>query len=207
MDVGISSIDKVVPGASANSARWMARARGGMVKGGGIWSYSDGPVLSADGESLEKQARPITLQILLAYTFGAAYDLTSPAVARWQARHNGPPSEPGTPRPVEEFQPSARTDVRAPSANTCENMHARIVAPLMLRSTPSAPRVPTSSPRLANLTPADPDALGLAIMRRHVAINTRMAGDFGGHAMCMSAPDYVKVLRALLRNDGTSLEA
>ncbi|KAF7342892.1 Acyltransferase LovD [Mycena sanguinolenta] len=134
-------------------------------------------VLSADGESLEKQRHPITLQMLLTHTSGSAYDFMNPLVARWQAAHSGPPPEPGTRRPVEEFfdyphvfQPGAgweygpgldwagRIVERATHRTLGEHMHARIFAPLGIADaafyhaprSPPAPREPHSQgPRCA----------------------------------------------------------
>ncbi|KAJ6515372.1 putative transesterase [Mycena sanguinolenta] len=186
-------------------------------------------VLSADGESLEKQTCPITLQMLLSHTSGSAYDFVSPPIARWQDAHGGPSPEPGTRRPVEEFldyphafQPGAgwmygpgldwagRIVERATNRTLGEHMHARIFAPLGIVDAafyPVSATRPDLLPRLANRTPADPDALGHAIMGPAGALlNTRTAGDFGGHGMYISAADYLKVLHALLRNDGTLLK-
>ncbi|KAJ6515374.1 putative transesterase [Mycena sanguinolenta] len=186
-------------------------------------------VLSADDQSLEKQARPITLQMLLTHTSGSAYDIMSPPIIRWQAAHGGPSPEPGTRHPVEEFfdyphafQPGAgwvygpgldwagRIVERATHRTLGEHMHARIFAPLGIVDAafyPVSATRPDLLPRLANRTPTDPDALGLAVIGpAGAALNTRTAGDFGGHGMYISAADYLKVLRALLRNDGTLLK-
>ncbi|KAF7355781.1 putative transesterase [Mycena sanguinolenta] len=186
-------------------------------------------VLSADGESLEKQTRPITLEMLLTHTSGSVYDFTSPPVARWHAVHGGPPPEPGARRSVEEFfdyphafQPGAgwmygpgldwagRIVERVTHRTLGEHMHARIFAPLGIVDAafyPVSATRPDLLPRLANRTPADPDALGLAVMGPGGAsLNTRTAGDFGGHGIYISTADYLKVLQALLRNDGTLLK-
>ncbi|KAJ7265504.1 putative transesterase [Mycena haematopus] len=185
-------------------------------------------VLTADGESLEKQTRPLTLQMLLTHTSGAAYDFICPPVARWHAVHGGPPPEPGIRRPVEEFfnyphafQPgegwmygpgldwAGRIVERATHNTLGAHMHARIFAPLGIVDAtfyPVAASRPDLLPRLANRTPADPDALGLAVMGAGASINARTTGDFGGHGMYISAADFLKVLHALLRNDGTLLK-
>ncbi|KAJ7246599.1 beta-lactamase [Mycena haematopus] len=185
-------------------------------------------VISADGESLEKQTRPITLEMLLTHTSGAAYEFISPPVARWQAAHGGPPPEPGTRLPVEEafnsplaFQPgegwmygygldwAGRIVERATHSTLGAHMHARIFAPLGIVDAafyPVAPSRPDLLPRLANRTPDDPDGLGIAVLGPGAALNAHSKGDFGGHGMFISAADYLKVLHALLRNDGTLLK-
>ncbi|KAJ6515376.1 putative transesterase [Mycena sanguinolenta] len=175
------------------------------------------PVLSADGESLEKQARPLTLQMLLTHTSGSAYDVMSPPLTRWQAAHGGPSPDPGMRRPPGAgwmYGPgldwTGRIVERATHRTLGEHMHARIFAPLGIVDAafyPVSATRPDLLPRLANRTPADPDALGLAVIGpAGAALNTRTAGDFGGHGMYISAADYVKVLHALLRNDGTLLK-
>ena len=60
--------------------------------------------------------------------------------------------------------------------------------------------------RLVDLNPDDPDALGRAVLGGSGEVNERTKGDFGGHGLFMTAPDYAKVLRSLLANDGKLLK-
>src|SRR6202021_1126993 len=59
---------------------------------------------------------------------------------------------------------------------------------------------------LVDLNPNDPDALGRAVVGGNGDMMKLTKGDFGGAGLFMTAPDYVKVLRSLLANDGRILK-
>ncbi|KAF8208447.1 beta-lactamase [Mycena galopus ATCC 62051] len=180
---------------------------------------------SEDGKPLlEPAQRAITLEMLLTHSAGLDYAFASPAIARWCA--SSPPENVHR-RPVEAFfdyplayQPgggwmygvgvdwAGRIVERATGMSLGAYMHQRIFAPLGIADAAFHPATrPDLRARLVDLNPADPDALGLAVMGPLAPmLNAQTLGDFGGHGLSMSGADYVKVLRALLLNDGGLLK-
>ncbi|KAL2126114.1 hypothetical protein VTI74DRAFT_1669 [Chaetomium olivicolor] len=180
----------------------------------------------ASSGQLEPIARPITLELLLTHTSGAAYDFLVPRLAQWRQTHE-PPLPEGATRPVEEafsyplaFQPgtgwmygpgvdwAGRAVERVTGATLGEHVRRRICAPLGIEPD-DAQFFPVKGDavraRLVDLNPEDPDALGRAVLAGGGAMNQRSRGDFGGHGLFMTGADYVKVLRSLLANDGKLL--
>lgn len=181
---------------------------------------------SDDGESplLEPAARPITLEMLLTHSSGLVYDFMNPHVARWQRKFN-PPQE-GVRRGVEEafsyplaFQPGqgwmygpgldwAGLIVERVTGSTLgEHMQQRIFDPLGITDAQFYP-VTREDPRarLVDLNPQDPEAEGRAVLGGSADMNKRSRGDFGGHGLFMTGPDYLKALHSLLANDGKLLK-
>ncbi|KAF8208488.1 beta-lactamase [Mycena galopus ATCC 62051] len=182
---------------------------------------------SEDGVPLlEPAERAITLEMLLTHGAGINYSFTSPLIARWCATFS--PPTPNTRKPVEAlfdypltYQPGSgwmygagvdwagRIVERATDMSLSAYMQQRIFAPLGIADAafyPIPSTRPDLLPRLVDRTPADPDALGLAVMGAHASMNTQTLGDFGGHGLSMSGTDYAKVLRALLLNGGGLLK-
>ncbi|KAF8138023.1 beta-lactamase [Mycena galopus ATCC 62051] len=185
---------------------------------------------SEDGESplLEPQARPITLEMLLTHSSGVKYHFLDPLISRWRekfALRSEDPDEDGK-MLVEElysyplgFQPGAgwmygpgldwagRIVERVTGKTLGERMHERIFGPLGITDAQFYPVTREDlRARLVDLNPNDPDALGRAVVGGGGDMNKRTKGDFGGHGLFMTAPDYVKVLRSLLANDGKILK-
>ncbi|KAF8208487.1 beta-lactamase/transpeptidase-like protein [Mycena galopus ATCC 62051] len=185
---------------------------------------------SEDGKPLlEPAKRPITLEMLLTHSAGLDYPFPSPLnalTARWCATFS--PPTPNTRRAVEDlfdyplaYQPGSgwmygvgvdwagRIVERASGLSLGAWMQQRIFTPLGITDAAFNP-VPSTRPdllpRLVDLNPADPDALGLAVLGPLASMNAQSLGDFGGHGLSMSGTDYVKVLRALLLNDGSLLK-
>lgn len=185
---------------------------------------------SEDGETplLEPQARPITLEMLLTHSSGLVYHFMNPLVARWREKYAAEPQDPkgdGKLR-VEElfsyplvFQPGAgwmygsgldwagRIVERVTGKTLGDRMHERIFGPLGITDAQFAPVTREDlRARMVDLNPDDPDGTGRAVMGDGSDTNLRTKGDFGGHGLFMTGPDYVKVMRSLLANDGKILK-
>jgi CubicO group peptidase (beta-lactamase class C family) len=182
---------------------------------------------SDDGETplLEPPARPVTLEMLLTHSSGASYDFINPHVAKWQQKFN-PPQE-GKRRPVEEafsyplgFQPgtnwmygpgldwAGRLVEQVTGHTLGAHIEQRICKPLGITDAQFQPVTREDlRPRLVDLNPEDPEALGRAVLGGGGDHNKRTRGDFGGSGLFMPGIDYVKVLRSLLANDGKVLRS
>ncbi|KAI8958579.1 putative transesterase [Daldinia sp. FL1419] len=185
---------------------------------------------SEDGGTplLEPQARPITLEMLLTHSSGLAYHFLNPTIDRWRekSRAETKAADPSGKRTVEElfdyplsFQPGAgwlygsgldwagRIVERVTGKTLLEHMQERIFSPLGISDAQFYPVTREDlRARLVDLNPNDPDHLGLAVLGGIGDMNRATKGDFGGHGLFMTAPDYVKVLRSLLANDGKILK-
>ena len=180
-----------------------------------------------DGETplLEPQARPITLEMLLTHSSGATYHFMTPLVARWREKFAQDRDGDSKLR-VEElfnyplaFQPGAgwmygpgldwagRIVERVTGKSLIERMHERIFSPLGISDAQFYPVTREDlRARLVDLNPDDPEGLGRAVLGGGGEMNMTTKGDFGGHGLFMTGPDYVKVLRSLLANDGKILK-
>lgn len=182
-----------------------------------------------DTPLLEPQAHPISLEMLLTHSSGLSYHFLNPLIARWREKFAPPPQDPeGNGRMLVEelfsyplgFQPGAnwmygpgldwagRIVERVTGMTLIERMHERIFGPLGIVDAQFYPVTREDlRARLVDLNPNDPDALGRAVLNGDGDMNKRTKGDFGGHGLFMTAPDYVKVLRSLLANDGKILKS
>ncbi|KXG46237.1 Beta-lactamase-related protein [Penicillium griseofulvum] len=174
---------------------------------------------------LDPPARPITLKMLLTHSSGTCYHFLNPLVAKWRAQFADPDSEER--RSVEEmftypliFHPgdgwmygpsldwAGRVVERVTGGTLMEFMQKRIFDPLGISDAQFYPVTREDlRPRLVNLTPDDPDAVGSAVLGGGGEMNLRGRGDFGGHGLFIPGLDFVKVLRSLLANDGKLLNA
>jgi CubicO group peptidase (beta-lactamase class C family) len=185
---------------------------------------------SEDGETplLEPQSRPITLEMLLTHSSGLSYHFLTPLISRWREKSATQSQETIENRKmlVEElfsyplsFQPgggwmygpgldwAGRILERVTGKTLGERMHERIFGPLGITDAQFYPVTREDlRTRLVDLNPDDPDALGRAVLGGGGDMNNVTKGDFGGHGLFMTAPDYVKVLRSLLANDGKILK-
>jgi CubicO group peptidase (beta-lactamase class C family) len=185
---------------------------------------------SEDGETplLAPQTRPITLEMLLTHSSGVTYYFIEPLVGRWREKSASRPQDPdeNSKMLVEElynyplsFQPGSgwmygpgldwagRIVERVTGKTLGERMHERIFRPLGITDAQFYPvtREDLRS-RLVDLNPNDPEAQGRAVLGGGGDMNKITKGDFGGHGLFMTAPDYVKVLHSLLANDGKILK-
>jgi CubicO group peptidase (beta-lactamase class C family) len=185
---------------------------------------------SEDGETplLEPQARPITLEMLLTHSSGVSYHFLNPLISRWRERFapQAQGRDENSKMLVEElysyplsFQPGAgwmygpgldwagRIVERVTGKTLGERMQERIFGPLGITDAQFYPVTREDlRARLVDLNPNDPEALGRAVVGGNDDMNKITKGDFGGHGLFMTAPDYVKVLRSLLANDGQILK-
>jgi CubicO group peptidase (beta-lactamase class C family) len=178
-----------------------------------------------DGKPVfEAQKRGITLEMLLSHSSGLTYFFLDPLIARWKAQY-APPRPAGVKLRVEEmfdqplgFQPgegwlygpgldwAGRIVERVTGKTLGDYLHERVFAPLDINDAQFFPvtREDLRS-RLVDLSPDDPDAQGRAVVGDG-SQNLSGKGDFGGHGLFMTTPDYLKVLRSLLSNDGKILK-
>jgi CubicO group peptidase (beta-lactamase class C family) len=185
---------------------------------------------SEDGETplLEPQTRPITLEMLLTHSSGLIYHFINPLINRWREKFASRPQDPdeNSRMLVEElfnyplaFQPgtswmygtgldwAGRIVERVTGKTLGERMHERIFGPLGIADAQFYPVTREDlRTRLVDLNPNDPDALGRAVVGGNGDMMKLTKGDFGGAGLFMTAPDYVKVLRSLLANDGRILK-
>lgn len=171
---------------------------------------------------LQPLHRPITLEMLLTHTSGVTYHFMNPLLIQWRQQFDTFP--PDSRRRVEDafaypltFQPgegwmygpgidwAGRIVERVTQGTLGSHMQHRIFSPLGITDAQFYPVTrPELRQRLVDLNPSDPEAYGLAVEGQAVP-NKRSLGDFGGHGLFMTGPDYVKVLRSLLINDGKIL--
>ena len=185
-----------------------------------------------DGDTplLDDASAPITLAMLLTHTSGLTYDFLHPLLMKWRQKFDPTPTNtegasPPARRGVEEafsypltFQPGSswmygpsldwagRIIERVTNRTLGEFMQERIFTPLEISSAQFYPVTrPDLRARLVDLNPDDPDAFGRAVTAGSAEANRRAKGDFGGHGLFIAGPDYLKVLRSLLANDGVLL--
>lgn len=180
---------------------------------------------SDDGEPIfQSQNRAITMEMLLSHSSGLTYFFLDPLIGRWKAKC-APPRSNDKKYTVEEmfdqplgFQPgegwlygpgldwAGRIVERVTGKTLGDFMHERIFAPLGIKDAQFFPvtREDLRS-RLVDLSPDDPNAQGKAVVGDGDQ-NNRGKGDFGGHGLFMTTPDYLKVLQSLLSNDGKILK-
>ncbi|KFY31943.1 hypothetical protein V493_00656 [Pseudogymnoascus sp. VKM F-4281 (FW-2241)] len=181
---------------------------------------------SDDGETpvLEPPHHAITLEMLLTHSSGVVYDFLNPLVKKWTETFA--PLQEDQRRPVEEafsyplaFHPGegwmygagldwvGRIVERVTGRTLGEHMQLRIFDPLGINSAQFYPVMREDlRPRLVDLNPDDPDALGSAVLGGGGSPNKLSQGDFGGHGLFMAGEDYVKILRSLLANNGKLLK-
>jgi CubicO group peptidase (beta-lactamase class C family) len=186
---------------------------------------------SEDGETplLEPQVRPITLEMLLTHSSGVSYHFLNPLISRWREKFaaQGRDGDENSKMLVEElysyplsFQPGSgwmygpgldwagRIVERVTGKTLGTWMQERIFGPLGITDAQFYPVTREDlRARLVDLNPNDPEALGRAVVGGGGDMNNITKGDFGGHGLFMTAPDYVKVLRSLLANDGKILKS
>lgn len=183
---------------------------------------------SDDGKTpvLEPQTRAITLQMLLTHSAGTDYDFLNPHIDRWNSTFSASVLNPDTKLPVEGlfdqplgYQPGSswmygaaldwvgRTIERLTGKTLGDRVQERILSPLGITD---AQFFPVSREdlraRLIDLNPSDPDGSGEAVMGKGSELNRRSDSHCGGHGLCMTTPDYLKVLQSLLANDGKILK-
>jgi len=182
---------------------------------------------SDDGTAqLVPAVRSVTLEMLLSHTSGESYEFLVPKLAKWRQQNEAPLAE-GAKRTVEKafidplaFQPgeswmygpgmdwAGRIVERATGTTLGERVRQRICKPLGI-PLDDAQFYPVKGEsvrvRLVDLNPGDPECLGRAVLGGAGDMNARSEGDFGGHGLFMTGPDYLKVLKSLLANDGKLL--
>jgi CubicO group peptidase (beta-lactamase class C family) len=95
---------------------------------------------------------------------------------------------------------------RVTGVSLCERMQQRIFDPLGISDAEFYPVTREDlRPRLVDLNPDDPDALGRAVLGGGGEMNKITRGDFGGHGLFMSGASYVKILHSLLANNSKLL--
>ncbi|KAL6252921.1 hypothetical protein RBB50_000640 [Rhinocladiella similis] len=184
---------------------------------------------SDDGEPvLEPPTQPITLEMLLTHSSGITYHFMSPLVARWCERF-GQTHGPGHQYTVEDlfnyplsFQPGSswmygpgldwagRIVERVTGKTLTERMQERIFTPLGITDAQFYPVTREDlRARMPDLNPNDPQGTGLAVLGGDSsgADMRTNKGDFGGHGLFMTTPDYLKVMRSVLANDGKILKS
>ncbi|KAH6618383.1 putative transesterase [Chaetomium sp. MPI-SDFR-AT-0129] len=189
-------------------------------------SASNLTVLNKDATETVPAERGITLAMLLTHTSGISYDFLVPRLSKWR-QENEPPLAEDARRPVEEafryplgFQPgtgwmygpgldwAGRIVERVRGETLGEAVRKRITGPLGIAEE-EVQFYPVKGEkvreRMVDLNEHDPEGLGQAVTGSPGSPNKRSQGDFGGHGGFMSGEGYIKVLRALLKNDGTLL--
>jgi CubicO group peptidase (beta-lactamase class C family) len=179
----------------------------------------------ATGEPiLEPQQRPITLEMLLTHSAGTNYHFLDPVLARWREKFLTRPKN--AVLTVEEacvdplrYQPGSgwmygpgldwagRIVERVTGKTLQERMQERIFDPLSITDAQFYPvtREDMRS-RLVDLTPDDPECVGRAVLGGGGDMNRTSRGNWGGHGLFMTGPDYLKVLRSIMANDGKILK-
>ncbi|TPX10105.1 uncharacterized protein E0L32_001302 [Thyridium curvatum] len=181
---------------------------------------------SEDGETpiLEPQERPVTLEMLLTHSAGTTYHFLDPKIARFRDKFC-PPRGPDARMPVEQlfdyplaYQPGSawmygqgcdwagRAVERATGKTLGGFLRSRVFSRLGVADAAFYPVAREDlRARMVDLNPEDPEAVGRAVLAGMGDTNACTRGDFGGHGLFMTAPDYVTVLRSLLANDGKVL--
>ncbi|PRP84405.1 putative transesterase (LovD) [Planoprotostelium fungivorum] len=175
---------------------------------------------------LQSSDRPITLEMLLTHSSGLTYDFMSPLIMKWRGQSDPLTQEGHVKRSVEDafsyplvFQPgtswsygpsldwAGRIVKRATGKTLTKHLQSRVFGPLGITDASFYPVQPDHlSPRLVDLNPDDPDCVGRAVLGGGGDHVKRNKGDFGGHGLLMTAPDYLKILHSLLANDSKLLK-
>lgn len=179
-----------------------------------------------DKPILEPQKHGITLRMLLTHSSGLSYYFTDPQIMKWRDAFSAAKkrTDAGEQLPVEEmfdtplsFQPgtgwaygvgldwAGRIVERATGKTLGAFLQSRVFDRLGVTDFSFYPVTRENlRSRLVDLNPNDPEAQGRAVGTGDIhKIGT---GDFGGHGGFITTPDYLKVLQALLRNDGKILQ-
>ncbi|KAJ5182722.1 beta-lactamase [Penicillium capsulatum] len=159
---------------------------------------------------LEPPVRPITLKMLLTHSSGLCYHVFNPHLARWCEQFA--PAQGNKRKTV--FQPgenwmygpgldwAGRIVERVTGRTLGEHMQERIFNPLGIADGQFYPATREDlRPRLVDLNPDDPEALGLAVIGDNGETNRQTLGDFGGHGLFLPGCDYGKILHSILAND------
>ncbi|KAJ0420971.1 beta-lactamase/transpeptidase-like protein [Aspergillus carlsbadensis] len=174
---------------------------------------------------LEDPVRPITLEMLLTHSSGLTYHFTDPRIARWREKF-APDRDNARGLAVEDmfnyplaFHPgcswmygpgldwAGRIIERATGVSLLQRMQARIFDPLGISDAQFYPVTRDDlRAKLIDLNPDDPQALGRAVLGGGGEMNLRTDGDFGGHGLFTSAESFLKVLHAVLADDGKLLK-
>lgn len=177
-----------------------------------------------DQPILERPIRAITLEMLLTHSSGLAYHFLDPKIARWrsqnapQAQSNDTGSAKPTRYTVEglityplTFQPgngwmygpnldwAGRIVERVTGITLLAYLQRRVFTPLNISSAQFHPVTREDlRARMVDLNPLDPEGLGAAVTGGSADMNKLTDGDFGGHGLFMTAPDYLKVLHTVM---------
>lgn len=175
---------------------------------------------------LEPRTSAVTLQMLLTHSAGTDYYFANPLVGRWKEKFSASTLRPDDKLKVEElfdqplgYQPgtswlygpgldwAGRIVERLTGKRLGDRMHERIFAPLGIADAQFFPVTREDlRKRLIDLNPSDPDAVGRAVLGGGGDLNRHSSGHFGGQGLFMTTPDYLKVLRSLLANNGRILK-
>ena len=175
---------------------------------------------------LESASKPITLEMLLTHSSGLVYDFLSDSVGRWCREFNPKgKADPDQRLTVEEtydyplaFQPGSdwmvgpgynwagRIIDRVTGQILGDYVQEHIFTPLGISGAQFYPvtRKDLQS-RQVDRNPDDPDGYGSAVLGGGGAANKASKGHFAESGLFMTAPDFTKVLRSILANDGKLL--
>lgn len=174
---------------------------------------------------LEARVTPITMRTLLTHSSGLCYHFLNPDLMRIRAS-KAPPDGQTENKPVEGlfqdplvFQPSrgwmygpgpdwaGRIVERVVGMTLGEYLQERVFSRLGISDAQFYPVTREDlRARMIDLNPDDVEGTGRAVTGGSGDINLITKGDFGGHGLFMTAPDYLKVLKSMLANDGEILK-
>lgn len=180
-----------------------------------------------DGKEVYKEyKRNITLEMLLTHSAGTSYPFADPNLARFHAERSAfRPGNEGK-LSVEEayiyplaYEPgqgwmygfgvdwAGRAVERATGRPLLQFMRERIFSPLGIEDACFYPVTDEAlKARQVDRNPDDRNGTGVAVMGAEAGEGQRYTnGAFGGHGLSMTAGGYLRVLRALLVNDGKLL--
>lgn len=178
-----------------------------------------------DKPTLVKAKNKITLRLLLTHSAGMAYDLFSPPMMKWR-KYNGQRIAPGStikerylnpllyePGTGWEYSPgidfAGLCVERATGMSLEEHMKENIFTPLGIKNmTFFIEKRPDMKEKMPSMTWRD-TATGKATQTRPAAEGVPAAQPteaMGGGGITSSPTDYIKILHAILKNDGTLLK-
>ena len=181
-----------------------------------------------NGEAiLEPVKSPITLKLLLTHSSGLLYYFLDPLIGEWRKKYTEPGQNPQSTQKysVEDlmcyplkFQPgegwmygcgidwAGRIVERVTGTTLLEFLKKNVLNPLNIQDVAFYPvEQDNLRARMVDLNPKDPNGTGQAITGG-LSPHDNTKGDYGGHGMFMTIPDYLKILKAILVNDGTLLK-